>query len=149
MTLLVNHSLRLLLCLVIGVATQLHAATAKDILGDWVLDGTATWEAMKTAPQIAAMPPEQQKMVGEMMIKQMNGASTTVTADKLISTTPDGKVEESTYKVTGIEGDKVSTESTKADGKVETTHILVNGDVLTLTNPAHPGMTLVMKRKAK
>ena len=147
MTTLARHSLRLLLCLAVGLALQLHAATAKDIQGEWLLDGAATWEAMKTSPQIAAMPPEQQKMVGEMMVKQMSGASTTVTADKLISTKPDGKLEESTYKVTKIDGDKVTTESTKADGKVEVTEITVKGDTLLLTSPSHPGMTMVMKRK--
>lgn len=147
MTTLAHHSLRLLLCLAIGLALQLHAATAKDIQGDWLLDGAATWEAMKTSPQIAAMPPEQQKMVGEMMIKQMNGATTKVTADKLISTKPDGTVEESTYKVTKTDGDKITTESTKADGKTETTEITVKGDTLHLTSPSHPGMTIVMKRK--
>lgn len=149
MTMLAHRSLRLLLCLAIGLALQLHAATAKDILGEWMLDGAATWEAMKTSPQIAAMPPEQQKMVGEMMVKQMSGASTTVTADKLISTKPDGTKEESTYKVTKTEGDKITTESTKADGKVETTEITVKGDTILLNSPSHPGMTIVMKRKAK
>ncbi len=78
----------------------------------------------------------------------MSGASTTVTADKLISTKPDGMVEESTYKVTKTEGDKVTTESTKADGTVETTEITVTGDTLLLKSPSHPGMTIVMKRKA-
>lgn len=146
---LARHSLRLLLCLAIGLVIQLHAATAKDIQGEWLLDAAATWDAMKASPQIAAMSPEQQKMVGEMMVKQMTGSSTTVTADKLISTKPDGTKEESTYKVTAIDGDKVTTESTKADGKVEKTDIVVNGDSLTLTSPSHPGMTMVMKRKAK
>ncbi|MBA3700469.1 MAG: hypothetical protein H0W78_16605 [Planctomycetes bacterium] len=148
MNTLARHSFRLLLCLALGLALQLHAATAKDIQGEWLLDGAATWEAMKTSPQIAAMPPDQQKMVGEMMVKQMSGASTTVTADKLISTKPDGMVEESTYKVTKTEGDKVTTESTKADGTVETTEITVTGDTLLLKSPSHPGMTIVMKRKA-
>lgn len=149
MNAIARHSIRLLLCLAVGVAIQLHAATAKDIHGDWVLDGAATWESMKTAPQIAAMPPEQQAMMGEMMIKQMTGSSTTVTADKLISIKPDGTKEESTYKVTAIDGDKITTESTKADGKVDITHITVKGDILHLTNPAMPGMTMVMKRKTK
>lgn len=145
----VRHSLRLLLCLACGLAFQLQAATAKDIEGDWQLDGAATWEAMKTSPQIAAMPPEQQQAIGQMMITQMNGASTLVTSDKLISTKPDGTKEESTYKVVAIDGDKVTTESTKADGKVEKTDIVVKGDTLTLTSPSHPGMTMVMKRKTK
>lgn len=148
MTRVITRSCHLLLCLALGLALQLHAATAKDIQGEWVIDAPATWEGMKTLPQIAAMPPEQQQAVGQMMIKQLSGASTTVTADKLISTKPDGTVEESTYKVTAIDGDKVSTESTKADGKVEKTDIVVKGDTLTLTSPSHPGMTMVMKRKA-
>lgn len=147
MTSLARHSLRLLLCLAIGLTLQLHAATAKDIQGDWLLDATATWEAMKTSPQIAAMPPEQQQAIGQMMIKQLDGGSTTVTADKLISIKPDGTKDESTYKVTAIEGDTVTTESTKADGKVEKTAILIKGDILNLTSPSHPGMTIVMKRK--
>lgn len=147
MNALARHSLRLLLCLAIGLVIQLHAATAKDIQGDWVVDGAATWEAMKAAPQIAAMPPEQQKMMQEMVTKQMSAMSTTVTADKLISTQPDGKLKEETYKVLGIDGDVVKTESTDAAGKVEKTDIQVKGANLILTSPEQPGMTIVLKRK--
>lgn len=147
MTVLARHSLRLLLCLAIGLAIQLHAATAKDIQGDWVVDGAATWDAMKTSPQISAMPPEQQKMMQEMMTKQMSAMSSTVTADKITSTKPDGKTSEETYKVLGIEGDVVKTENTNAAGKVEKVNIQVKGEVLVLTNPDQPGMTIVLKRK--
>ena len=147
MTTLARHSLRLLLCLAIGLVLQLHAATAKDIQGDWIVDGPATWDAMKTAPQIAAMPPEQQKMMQEMITKQMSTMTSTVTADKIISTKPDGKLEEEAYKVLSIEGDVVKTESTDAAGKVEKTNIQVKGATLVLTNPDQPGMTMVLKRK--
>lgn len=147
MTRVITTPLRLLLCLAVGLALQLHAATAKDIQGDWVIDGPATWEAMKSAPQIAAMPPEQQKMMQQMIITQMSAMSSTVTADKIISTKPDGKMEEETYKVLAIEGDVVKTESTGANGQVEKTNIQVKGDVLVLTNPDQPGMTMVLKRK--
>jgi hypothetical protein len=148
MTRVITKPLRLLLCLALGLALQLHAATAKDIQGDWVIDGPATWEAMKSAPQIAAMPPEQQKMMQQMIITQMSAMSSTVTADKIISTKPDGKMEEETYKVLAIEGDVVKTESTGANGQVEKTNIQVKGEVLVLTNPDQPGMTMVLKRKA-
>jgi len=144
---LARHSLRLLLCLAIGLAFQLHAATAKDIQGEWIVDGEATWEAMKASPQIAGMPPEQQKMMQTMMVGQMSKMTTTVTADKLISTKGDGQIKEETYKVLGIEGDKVMTESTDAAGKVEKTDIVVKGANLILTSPQQPGMTIVLKPK--
>jgi protein gp37 len=147
MNAIARRSLRLLLCLAIGLALQLNAATAKDIQGDWVVDGPATWDAMKTTPQIAAMPPEQQKMMQEMFTKQMSAFSATVTADKIVSTTPDGKTDEETYKVLAIEGDVVKTENTNAAGKVEKTNIQVKGANLVLTNPDQPGMTMVLKRK--
>ncbi len=147
MNVIARHSLRLLLCLAIGLVLQLHAATAKDIQGDWIVDGPATWDAMKATPQIAAMPPEQQKMMQEMVTQQMSAFSSTLTADKIISTKPDGKMEEETYKVIAIEGDVVKTESTDAAGKVEKTNIQVKGATLVLTNPDQPGMTMVLKRK--
>ena len=139
---------RLLLCLALGLVLQLHAATAKDIQGEWQVDGPATWEAMKQAPQIAAMPPEQQKAMEAMMVGQLGEMSSVVTADTITQTMPDGKTKKRTYKVTKIEGDTVTTEDTDETGKTDTTHILVKGDTLALSNPQHPGMTIILKRKA-
>jgi hypothetical protein len=147
MTTLARHSLRLLLCLAIGLALQLHAATAKDIQGEWVVDGAATWAAMKQAPQIVAMPPEQQKMMETMMIGQMSQMTSVVTGDKIVQSMPDGKTKTSVYKVTKIVGDVVTTEDTNEEGRTETTDIVVKGDTLTLTSPQQPGMTIVLKRK--
>jgi hypothetical protein len=147
MTSLARHSFRLLLCLAIGLALQLHAATAKDIQGEWVVDGAASWEAMKTSPQIAAMPAEQQKMMQQMMVSQMSSMTSVVTADKITSTMGEGKKKVDVYKVLSIEGDTVKIEDTDEAGKVEQTNVLVKGDTLTLTSPQQPGMTMVLKRK--
>lgn len=139
--------LRLALLLAIGLALQLHAATAKDLLGEWTVDANATWDAMKSSPQFAGIPAEQQGAVKAMFAQQMSQMAFIVTADKIVSTMGEKK-EESSYKVLGIEGDKISTESTDAKGKVEKTDITVKGDSLVLTNLDQPGMMMVLKRKA-
>lgn len=143
---MLRASFRLLLCLASCLALQLHAATAKDIQGEWTVDGPATWAAMKSAPQFAALPPEQQPAIEQMMLKQMSSMGFTLTADKLISSQGDQKKEE-TYKVTSIDGDKLVTESTDAAGKVEKSEITVKGDTLLLASLDQPGMKMVLKRK--
>jgi hypothetical protein len=139
---------RLLLLLALGLVLQLHAATAKDILGEWTVDANATWDAMKSSPQFAGIPPEQQDAVKAMFAQQMGQMTFTVTADKIISSMGPDKKDESSYKVLGIDGDKISTESTDSKGKVEKTDITVKGDTLTLSNVSQPGMSMVLKRKA-
>jgi hypothetical protein len=143
----VTRPLRLLLLLTIGLVLHLHAATAKDIQGEWTVDANATWDAMKSSPQFAGIPPEQQGAVKAMFAQQMSQMIFSVTADT-ITTTMGEKKEESTYKVLGIEGDKISTESTDAKGKVEKTDITLKGDSIVLTNVSQPGMMMVLKRKA-
>jgi hypothetical protein len=147
MSIFARHSLRLLLCMAIGLALQLHAATAEDIQGEWIVDGAATWAAMKTSPEIAAAPPEQQKMMETMVIGQLSEMVSVVTADKMTQTMPGGKVKTSTYKITQIVGDVITTEDINEKGKTEITNILVKDGMLNLTNPAQPGMTIVLKRK--
>lgn len=143
---MLRSSFRLLACLALGLALQLHAATAKDIQGDWIVDGPATWAAMKTSPQFANVPADQQPAIEQMMVKQMSSMGFTLTADKMISTQGDQKKEES-YKVTSITGDKVVTESTDAAGKVEKSEVTVKGDILILASLDQPGMKMVLKRK--
>lgn len=140
--------LRLLLLLALGLTLQLHAATAKDMLGEWTVDANATWDAMKSSPQFAGIPPEQQGAVKAMFAQQMGQMTFNVTADKIITSMGADKKDESTYKVLGIDGDKISTESTDSKGKVEKTDITVKGDTLVLTNVSQPDMTMVLKRKA-
>ncbi len=139
---------RLMLLLAMGLTLHLHAATAKDIQGEWSVDAAATWEAMKNSPQFAGIPAEQQGMMKDMFTQQMVQMSFNVTADKITASMGDESKDESTYKVLGIDGDKVSTETTDAKGKVEKTDILVKGETLTLTSDSQPGMAIVLKRKA-
>ena len=143
---MLSFTLRLFSCLALSLALHLSAATATDIQGEWIADGAATWASMKNAPQIVGLPPEQQKMIQEMILTQSAGMGSTVTADKLISRQGEQK-KEASYKVTGITGDKISTEVTDANGKVEKIEITVKGDTMTLSNVDQPGIEMVLKRK--
>jgi hypothetical protein len=143
---LARHSLRLLLCLAIGLVLQLHAATAKDMQGEWMIDGAATWEAMKKMPQFAAAPADKLKAMEPMVIAQLSAMTCTVTADKIVSS-GGPQPETETYRVLGIDGNTIKTESTNAKGVTEKTDVLVKGDSLVLTYPGQEGKMLVMKRK--
>jgi hypothetical protein len=143
---MLSFTLRLFSCLALSLAFHLSAATATDIQGEWIADGAATWASMKSAPQIVGLPPEQQKMIQEMILTQSASMGFTVTADKFISNQGEQKKEVS-YKVTGITGDKISTDGTDASGKVEKIDLILKDGTLSLSNMDQPGVQMVLKRK--
>jgi hypothetical protein len=143
---MLGFTLRLFSSLALSFSLHVSAATVNDIQGEWIADGAATWASMKNAPQIVALPPEQQKMIQEMILTQSASMVSMISADKLISSQGEQK-KEASYKVTGITGDKISTEVTDASGKVEKIDIMVKGDTLTLSNVDQPGVEMVLKRK--
>lgn len=143
---MLSFTLRLFSCLALSLALHLSAATATDIQGEWIADGAATWASMKSAPQIVGLPPEQQKMIQEMILTQSASMGFTVTADKFISNQGEQKKEVS-YKVTGITGDKISTDGTDASGKVEKIDLILKDGTLSLSNMDQPGVQMVLKRK--
>lgn len=134
----------LLSCIMLGAT--LSAATAKDILGDWSVDGAATWELMKASPQFASIPPDQMDTVSKMMTAQMSSMHFTVTASTIISYQGKQKKEEA-YTVTSIVDDVLTTQSTNASGKVETSTITVKKDSLVLASVDQPGMFMVLRHK--
>jgi hypothetical protein len=137
--------LRVLACLILCLSMHLSAATAKDMLGNWTVDGPATWERMKAMPQLAAAPAPQQEQMKAMILGMAAGMTYEVTADKLI-----GKMGEKTdidaYKVLGVDGDLIHTETTNGKGEVEKTDIQVGKDTLTLISLDKPGMVMVLKK---
>ena len=144
---MLGFTLRLFSCLALSLALRVSAVTVNDMQGEWIADGAATWASMKNAQQIVALPSEQQKMIQEMILTQSASMGFTVTADKLISNQGEQKKEVS-YKITGVTGDKISTDGTDASGKVEKIDITVKGDVLIISNADQPTVQMVLKRKS-
>jgi hypothetical protein len=60
---MLGFSLRLFSCLAFSLALHLSAASVKDIQGEWIADGVATWDLMKKAPQLAAVSSKEQKLI--------------------------------------------------------------------------------------
>ncbi len=108
----------LLSAVLVPTGAQLAAATAADLIGSWVVDTDATWEAFAADPkvgeQIKSMPADQQAMMKQSMGMQFAKMRFDITADKALLTKPDGKVEENSYKVSKIDGDVITIEDTGA-----------------------------------
>ena len=127
-------------------ASRLAAVSAADLVGTWEVDAPATWESMKTMPEITALPPEQQAMVKATVLTQFQSTTFEFTSDKLVSVIGGQRKEES-YTVTRTEGDTLFTDDT-CDGKVTHSSIEVGPSTLAITNLAEPSQKAVLKRKA-
>lgn len=139
-------ALRPFVCLVIGLTAHLHAATAKDLEGEWVLDGAATWEGFKNLPHMKAMTPERQKKQEALLVDPANQTTLNIT-EKTFTQTSARETRSMSYTITKIDGDLITIEATTDDGKKQINHLLVTGDVLQLTHPQEPTMVWISRRK--
>jgi hypothetical protein len=138
-----------LLCAALAplVACTNDTAPAKEIIGTWEVDTDAMWEAIKSS-----IPTEKQEKAQQFLVPvfaQMR-LVITITADKVLSTAPDGGTAASTYQVEKIEGDAVTIAWGKegnAESSIRMT-LTVAGDRATLVSAADPGRTIPMKRLA-
>ncbi len=157
--------LRHLACLVLSIAmiaatgAALGAATAKDLIGSWVVDTDATWEVVSKDPamaqQLKSIPADQQGAVKSMVLAQMAKLRIDVTADKATTTAPDGSIEENPYKVAKIDGDVITVEGTAAKkdkGQGFDGEITVKDGRLHMRNKGAdggPDLAIVLKPAAK
>ena len=140
--------LRVLACLVLCLSLQLSAATAKDLIGAYTVDGPATWEKMKAMPQIAAAPAAQQEAMKTNLLGMFAAMTCEITADKLIQKTGD-KTSTDAFKVLGVDGDLFHTETIDAKGKSEKSDIQLGKDGgLVVVSLDQPGMVMVLKKAA-
>lgn len=115
---------RILLLALVAVAlgSPLSAATAKDLEGSWKLDADALWDQMKDR-----VPAEHQDMAKTQMMERMAGITFTIGADRVEISGPEGKQEEATYTVKGVEGDAITIETTAKDEVRTMTATLTDG----------------------
>jgi hypothetical protein len=132
--------------LLAAAALPLAAATAKDLIGTWVMDTDATWEVLKDLPQIKALPPELNAAAKSALVTQSAGMSFVFTADRLTTTTAGVKRDE-TYTVVATEGDTITTESVDDQGHKERSVIRFENGRMILTSVSDPMQKAVLKKQ--
>jgi hypothetical protein len=132
--------------LITTCSLPLAAATAKDLVGTWVIDVEATWTALQGLPEMKALPPEAVNIAKSAFVTQASGMSWVFTEDK-VTTMVNGMKQEETYVVIDSTGDTLTTESTAADGKKERSKVRLINDGMELVPDANPLAKVVLKRK--
>ena len=132
--------------LIVTCSLPLAAATAKDLVGAWVLDVEATWTKLQALPELKALPPEAIPIAKSAFVTQATGMTWTFTEDRVTSMVGGVKQEE-TYIVLAESGDTLTTESTAADGKKERSTVRLVDGGMELTPDSNPLAKVVLKRK--
>lgn len=142
-----------LLCVALAslVACNNDTSPAKEIIGTWGLDTDALSAA--TPDRILTEEQRKAKQLDVTLLPIVAQMRLVLTADEVVTTTPYGKTETSTYQVEKIEGDAVTivwTRDLKAGSPpvpIRMT-LTVAGDRATLVTSANPGKPTPMKRFA-
>jgi hypothetical protein len=129
-----------LFVLAIGLATNLHAMVATDLIGTWTIDAEATWTSILAAPQMKQMTEDQLTAAKPMFIAQMTAVKVDISADKM-SLTQGAQTQEQTYKVLSSEGGTLTLEVTEPTGKVKTNTASMKDGKLNIVDN---GMAMVM-----
>jgi hypothetical protein len=132
--------------LIVTASLPLAAATAKDLVGTWVLDLEATWAGLQALPEMKQLPPEAAKMAKSAFAAQAASMTWTFSETKVTSVV-NGAPQEETYVVISENGDTIVTESTSAEGKKERSTIRLIDGGMTLVPEANPLAKVVLKRK--
>jgi hypothetical protein len=139
-----------LLCVALAslVACNNDTSPAKEIIGTWGLDTDALSAA--TPDRILTEEQRKAKQLDVTLLPIVAQMRLVLTADEVVTTTPYGKTETSTYQVEKIEGDAVTivwTKDVKAQSPIRMS-LTVAGDRATLVTSANPGKPTPMKRFA-
>ena len=139
---------RLFLTLLLSVLTTslVMAATAKDMVGTWLVDTEATWNKLKDLPQMKALPPEMAATAKSAFATQSGGMMFTFTEDR-ITTAVAGVKREETYVIISVDGDTITAEGTDPEGKKERSLIRFVEGGMELTSASDPMQKVVLKRK--